>query len=230
MVRLTSVGATVPHLLATLARSRVATQDMVLVDAQTLAVVEDCTLARACASGVRTVDVALHPRAPWFACWRGAVALPPLLKLGVTASSRNAPFLVHSLTLGHSEPEDETNLRTLRQDETKMFALADKAADATAARLARATAGLCHVALEVAALAGTGESHDAALSEAVFVIPFVSLGLLGEVILLVDGHRTKGTEEMVQSVETSFGQAHEVLKGRFAALEQHAVNALAPLL
>ena len=61
MVRLTSVGATVPHLLATLARSRVATQDMVLVDAQTLAVVEDCTLARACASGVRTVDVALHP-------------------------------------------------------------------------------------------------------------------------------------------------------------------------
>ena len=116
------------------------------------------------------VDVALHPRAPWFACWRGAVALPPLLKLGVTASSRNAPFLVHSLTLGHSEPEDETNLRTLRQDETKMFALADKAADATAARLARATAGLCHVALEVAALAGTGESHDAALSEAVFVI------------------------------------------------------------
>ena len=176
------------------------------------------------------VDVALHPRAPWFACWRGAVALPPLLKLGVTASSRNAPFLVHSLTLGHSEPEDETNLRTLRQDETKMFALADKAADATAARLARATAGLCHVALEVAALAGAGESHDAALSEAVFVIPFVSLGLLGEVILLVDGHRTKGTEEMVQSVETSFGQAHEVLKGRFAALEQHAVNALAPLL
>lgn len=125
------------------------------------------------AAGTVRVDVALHPRARWLACWHGRLALPPLYKLGVTASSSHAPFVVHSLTLGHHATRPAAAAApALAADEAALLALADDTPDAATARLAQAAALLCHTALEVAALAGAdgpGDAETAALSEAVFV-------------------------------------------------------------
>lgn len=166
------------------------------------------------------VDVALHPRARWMACWHGRVALPPLFKLGITARSSRAPFVVHSFTLGHSAEHTrvtaeaaaagDEQARALEADETALLALAgdEKAADEATARLARAAAQLCHTALEVAAVARV-DAPDEEEAAPVFA---------------------DTTAEMVQSVDTAFRHAHAVLQARLAALEQHAAAAFAPLL
>lgn len=95
MVRLTSVGATVAHLLETLARSRVATRDMVLVDAQTLAPVEDATLARALAAGARAVDVALHPAHEFVPVAFCALAPASTATAATAAAPTTAPHRFH---------------------------------------------------------------------------------------------------------------------------------------